>query len=305
MKKSLKRFALAGLSLSMLLLLTGCISRDKSGNPSGFIWDLIGRPTASLIDYFANHLGLGFGIAIILMTIVVRLIILPLGLYQSRKAAYQSERMAYLKPILDPIQKRMQDPNATQEQKMAAQAEYFAVQRENGVSMFGGIGCLPILIQMPFFSAMFFAAQYTKGIAESSFLWMKELGKPDFILLLVIVGLYFIQSWLSVQAVPEEQRQQMKSTMYIMPIMMAVMSFSLPASVGLYWVVGGFFSIFQQLITTYLIKPRLRKQVAEEFEKNPPKASKTTARKDVTPAQPSAAITTNKTRRNAGKQRRK
>lgn len=302
MKKRYNRIALSTMALTMLFVLSGCVSRDSSGNPTGFWWNLLGRPMAQLIEYFSNNLGLGFGVGIILVTIIVRLVILPLGLYQSWKATYQSEKRNYLKPILDPIQKRMQDPNATQEQKMAAQAEFFAAQKENGVSMFGGIGCLPMLIQMPFFSAMFFAAQATPGIAESTFLWMK-LGNRDFILIGIIVALYFVQSWLSVQAVPEEQRQQMKATMYSMPLMMAFFSISLPASVGLYWLVGGVFSIIQQLISTHLLKPALRKKVAEEFEKNPPKAYKSATRKDVTPQSSQAIIT--KTGRNAGKQRRK
>lgn len=303
MKKNHKYMMLSSMAFSMLLILSGCVSRDASGNPTGFWWNLLGKPMASLIEYFANDLNFGFGIAIILVTIIVRIVILPLGLYQSWKAAYQSEKMAYLKPILEPIQKRMQDPNASQEEKMAAQADYFAAQKENGVSMFGGIGCLPMLIQMPFFSSMFFAAQHTPGIAESNFLWM-QLGKIDFILIAIIVVLYFIQSWLSVQAVPEEQRQQMKATMYSMPIMMAFFSISLPASVGLYWLVGGFFSILQQLLSTHIIKPKLRDKVAEEFKLNPPKAFKSTAaRKDVTPESQKAIISN--TGRNAGKQRRK
>ena len=59
-------------------------------------------------------------------------------------------------------QERMKNAS-TQEEKLLAQQELMAAQRENGVSMFGGVGCLPLLIQMPFFSALFFAAQHTKG----------------------------------------------------------------------------------------------------------------------------------------------
>jgi len=88
------------------------------------------------------------------------------------------------------------------------------------------------------------------------------------------------------------------------------MSINLPAGVGLYWLVGGFFSIFQQLITMYVIKPRLRKKIAAEFEKNPPKAYKSTkARKDVTQTnnqQTQSAISTKSNKRhNAGKQRKR
>ena len=83
--------------------------------------------------------------------------------------------------------------------------------------------------------------------------------------------------------VPEAQKQQMKYMSYMMPIMMIFMSINLPASVALYWFVGGIFSIIQQVITVYIIRPMLRKRVEEEYQKNPPKISKnTTQRKDVT-----------------------
>ena len=165
MKKN-KLALLASMGLASLVFLSGCVSVDrKTGNPTGLIWDLLGRPMGEAIKFFANNLGLGFGIGIIIVTLIVRLIILPLGLYQSWKATYQSEKMNYLKPILGPIQERMKNASS-QEEKLLAQQELMAAQRENGVSMFGGVGCLPLLIQMPFFSALFFAAQHTKGVAD-------------------------------------------------------------------------------------------------------------------------------------------
>lgn len=74
-------------------------------------------------------MDLGFGLAIILVTIIVRCIILPLGLYQSWKASYQSEKMAYLKPIFAPINERMRNAT-TQEEKLAAQTELMAAQKK-------------------------------------------------------------------------------------------------------------------------------------------------------------------------------
>lgn len=129
MKKKLNRVLFSGLSLSLLFLLTGCVSRDSNGNPTGTIWYILGEPMAKLIQYFANNVGLGFGLAIILVTIIVRCIILPLGLYQSWKASYQSEKMAYLKPIFEPINERMRNAT-TQEEKLAAQTELMAAQKK-------------------------------------------------------------------------------------------------------------------------------------------------------------------------------
>ncbi|WP_438478638.1 membrane protein insertase YidC [Streptococcus pluranimalium] len=305
MKKLTKKLFFSGFALSLLLFLSGCV-RTEHGKPVGFVWNTIGKPMEKVIQYFANDLGLGFGLGIIAVTIIVRLIILPLGLYQSQKAAYQAEKMAYLKPFLGPIQERMKSAT-TQEEKLAAQADFMAAQRQYGVSMFGGIGCLPLLIQMPFFSALYFAARYTNGIQGSQFLWF-SLDKPDLLLTAIIVALYFFQSWLSVAAVPEEQRAQMKTAMYSMPLMMAFFGFSSPAGVTLYWLVGGFFAIAQQLLTTYVIKPRLRQKVEAEFAKNPPKPFKSnpTARKDVTPtANPTQGAIQTKSNRNAGKQRKR
>ncbi|MGT2933193.1 membrane protein insertase YidC [Streptococcus catagoni] len=306
MKIKLNRILFSGLALSLLFTLTGCVGRDAHGNPKGMIWDYLGKPMSYFIDYFANHVGLGFGIAIIIVTIIVRTLILPLGLYQSWKASYQSEKMAYLKPIFEPINKRIKNAS-TQEEKMAAQTELMAAQRENGINMLGGMGCLPLLIQMPFFSAMYFAAQYTKGISTSQFMGI-DLGSRSLLLTGIITVLYLLQSWLSMQAVAEEQKAQMKTMMYTMPVMMAFMTLSLPAGVGLYWLVGGFFSIIQQLITTYILKPKLRAQIEEEYKNNPPKAYQSkNPRKDVTASKPQAnkAIIANKTKtnRNAGKQR--
>lgn len=146
--KKVNRILFSGLGLSMLLLLSGCV-QVKDGKPVGFVWDIIGRPMSLAIQYFANNMGLGFGVAIIIVTLIVRLIILPLGLYQSWKATYQSEKMNYLKPIFEPIQERMKNAE-TQEEKLAAQQALMAAQKENGVNMLGGIGCLPLLIQLPF-----------------------------------------------------------------------------------------------------------------------------------------------------------
>lgn len=304
MKKS-NRIVLSGLVLSMLFFLSGCV-QTKNGVPTGegWVYKLLVEPMGNVIQFFAENQGLGFGLAIIVVTICVRLLILPLGIYQSWKATYQSEKMHYLKPILGPIQERMKNAS-TQEEKLAAQQELFATQKEYGVSMFGGMGCLPLLIQMPFFSALFYAARYTEGIAEASFMGI-ALGKSSLVLTAVAGILYFCQSLLMQVGMEEEQRQQMKSMMLMNPLMIVFFSWSSPAGVTLYWVVGGLIGIVQQAITNFFLKPKLRRQIAEEFEQNPPKPIHTSTRvKDITPRTDTAITTASskKKNRNAGKQR--
>ena len=301
--KKNKFVLLATMALTSLVFLSGCVGIDrKTGNPTGFIWNVLGRPMGEAIKFFANNLGLGFGLGIIIVTLIVRLIILPLGLYQSWKATYQSEKMNYLKPILGPIQDRMKTAK-TQEEKLLAQQELMMVQRENGVSMFGGIGCLPLLIQMPFFSALFFAAQHTKGIAGQTFLGI-PLGKPSLLLTAIVAVLYYIQSVLSLHGIEDEtQKESMRKASLMSPIMIAVFSVLNTAGVTLYWVVGGVIQIIQQFVVNYLIRPNLRKRVAEEYKNNPPKATSHRVKKDVTPTATTQLQHKPKSNRNAGKQR--
>lgn len=304
--KSIKRIALSIMGVAMLLVLTGCVQVDKAtGKPIGPVWDFLGAPMGEAIKYFATDKGLGFGVAIIIVTIIVRLIILPLGIYQSWKATLHSEKMNALKHVLEPHQTRLKEAT-TQEEKLEAQQSLFAAQKEHGISMFGGVGCFPLLIQMPFFSAIYFAAQHTEGVSEASFLGI-ALGSPSWILIACAGVLYYIQSLLSLHGVEDEtQREQLKKMIYMSPMMIVMFSIFSPASVTLYWVVGGFMMILQQFIVNYIIRPKLRKKVREEYSKNPPKASKTSAtRKDVTPESVAVISTSNKKKnkkRNSGKQ---
>ena len=304
--KSIKRIALSIMGVAMLLVLTGCVQIDKAtGQPTGPVWEFLGAPMGEAIKYLATDKGLGFGVAIIVVTIIVRLLILPLGIYQSWKATLHSEKMNALKDVLEPHQTRLKEAT-TQEEKLEAQQALFAAQKEHGISMLGGVGCFPILIQLPFFSAIYFAAQHTEGVSEASFLGI-ALGSPSWILLACAGVLYYLQSLLSLHGVEDEtQREQLKKMIYMSPLMIVMFSIFSPASVTLYFVVGGIIMIFQQFIINYLIRPKLRQQVREEFAKNPPKANKTSAtRKDVTPEPVSAIATSNKKKnkkRNSGKQ---
>ena len=310
MKKTTKRLLLSGFMLTALLFLTGCV-KTKNGKPTGdgLVYNILVKPMSAAVEFFAHNLGFGFGVAIILVTVIVRLVILPLGLNQAYKSSYMQEKMRYLKPVLEPIQNRMKNAT-TNEEKMTAQSELMAAQKENGVSMFGSMGCLPLLIQMPFFSALFYAARYTDGISTATFLGI-DLGKSSIVLTIVAGIFYFVQSYLSTIGIDEEQKKQMKTMMFMSPLMIVFFSFSSPAGVTLYWVIGGIFGIIQQVIVTFIIKPHLREKIDREFEANPP-VVKTAGLKDVTPQNVAKAkqdfnkaiSTGNKKNRNAGKQRK-
>ena len=194
---------------------------------------------------------------------------------------------------------------------MAAQQEMQAVYKENNVSMMGGMGCLPLLIQMPIFSALYYTARFSEGIQKSSFLGI-DLAKPSIILVVVVGVAYLLQGYISLIGVPEEQKKTMRSMMIASPLMIVFMSFTSPAGVALYWVVGGIFSCLQTFITNVLMRPRIKAQIQEELRKNPPKQVVTKPIKKAEPIQPKQVNqpknknkNNNANGRNAGKQKRK
>ena len=310
--KQLKRLMYSSSLLALIFFLSGCVDiNKKTGTPTGdgWVYKFLVAPMGNAITFLADNWGLGFGLAIIVLTIVVRLAIMPLGLSQMKKSMIQQEKMQAVKPYTDDINKRMKSATSNEE-KMKAQTELQQLYKDNNINIMGGMGCLPLLIQMPIFTALFYAAKFTTGISDSTFLGI-DLGKPS-MLLVALAGIsYFAQSYISMIGMAEEQKKQMKMMSYMSPLMIVMISFSSPAGVTLYWVVGGIFSCIQSLITTLYHKPKIKAELAEHFEKNPIKTVKPVV-KDVTPKKQGNApkqaarnANANVKGRNAGKQGKK
>ena len=265
-------------------------------------------------DLFAHNLSMGYGWAIILVTLIIRFLILPLGLNQAYKSTYMQEKMAYLTPVFAPLQERVKNAQ-TPEERMAAQQALMAAQKDNGINMFASLGCLPMLIQWPFFIALYNAAAYTTGISSATFYGI-NLGHSSIVLTIISGALYFIQTWISTLSMTPEQQKTGMAMLIMSPAMIVIFSFMSPAGVALYWAVGGLVMVIQQIIISFIMKPRMRRKIDEEFTKNPPKINNE-GLKDVTPSSVQEnfkAITSerndkekqNKTGgRNAGKQNRK
>ena len=305
--KNFKKLLLSGTLLSVMIFLSGCMGHDSDGNPSGTIYELLVVPTQRVIIQLADLFGGSYGLSIIAITLAVRLIILPLNLSQSKKSIIQQEKMALIKPEMDEVQKK-QKAAVTAEEKAAAQQELMSLYKDNNMSMLGGIGCLPLLIQMPIFTAMFQAISLSKEIGSSTFLGF-SLGDQNIALAIAAGAVYFVQSYVSMIGLPDEQKKQMRTMMYVSPIMILMVSFTSPAGLGLYWFVGGIFAVFQTLITNFIFKPKIRAQLEAEAKKRPAKPKRTI--KQAEPVEQQTKVlgqpsnNKNINRRNAGKQQKK
>jgi len=193
----------------------------------------------ALMFFFA--ISGNWGLAIILLTVAVKVALYPLTL-QSTK---QMEAMQKLQPKIEALQKKLKD------QPDKLQKETMELYKSEGVNPLGG--CLPMLLQIPVFLALFFALTLPKfGFSEilkvagqqAQFLWITNLAKPDPTYILVV--LVALSTYWSSLTMPGAAKTQ-KSMLYFMPVFIAFISGSFPAGVQLYWVVQNLLTVAQQM----------------------------------------------------------
>src|SRR5690606_4246020 len=189
--------------------------------------------------------GGSYGLAIIVITIIVRLILMPFMLRNYRQQSIMKTKMDLIKPKMDEIQERLKKAK-TKEEQMKVQQEMMALYREHNINPLN-LGCLPILIQTPIIMGLYFAIRYSDEVLSHKFLWF-NLGNPDLIITAIAGLVYFVQAKVSLWTVPEAQKQQMKMMVYISPIMIVIISISSMAALPLYWSVSGILLILQTYI---------------------------------------------------------
>jgi len=176
-----------------------------------------------------------YGIAIILVTLIIRLLILPLNIKQTKS----SLRMNELQPEIKKLQaKYKNDPQRLNKKTME-------LYKEKGVNPLGG--CLPLLIQWPIFIALYYVFNTLTGINGVSFLWVKDLAKPD-VVLAVLSGATTYFSGTLMASGDSSQAGQMKSMNIGMSIFMIVISWKLKSALVLYWVINNLIQIIQTVI---------------------------------------------------------
>lgn len=177
-----------------------------------------------------------WGLAIILMTVCLRTLLFPL----TWKSIKTTVGMRKLKPEVDALNEKYKDD---------AQAKNLAMMelwKKNGVNPFGG--CLPQLVQMPVWFAMYTTLQTAVEMYHVKFLWFRDLSAPDpYYILPLLLGAFMI---VQQRIVPQQGMDpvQQKMMMWMMPIIFTVMMLFLPAALGVYMLTNSILGIVQQLI---------------------------------------------------------
>ncbi|HWL24751.1 MAG TPA: membrane protein insertase YidC [Ureibacillus sp.] len=225
---------------SVVLLLSGCseFNQPISAESKGFWNEFIVWPLVSFIKLFADFLG-SYGLGIVAVTIIIRLVILPLTIKQVKS----SKKMQEIQPKMKELQQKYASKDAITQQKY--QQEVMALMQTAGVNPLAG--CLPVLIQMPILIGFYHAISRMNASPElftlGTFI-VFPLGEPS-VVLAVLAG---AMQYIVLMTGPAMDNPQMKVMMYIMPLMIIGFGIALPAALSLYWVVGNIVSVIQNLV---------------------------------------------------------
>ena len=198
----------------------------------GFLFWL-GKPMYWVLEQ-GNAIFNNWGMAIIFLTVIIKLITWPL----SAKAYVSMGKMRKLQPKLMALQERHGDDKQKMSQEMM---EFY---KKEGVNPLGG--CLPMLLQMPFFLAFYWVLLETVELRHSGFLWLDDLSSMDPYFILPILnglGMYLSQKMTPTPPNADPMQAQM---MKLFPVMFAVLFAWFPAGLVLYWLMNMFIQILQQ-----------------------------------------------------------
>lgn len=196
------------------------------------------------LEFFHRFSG-SYGLAIILLTVAVRFLLWPL----TQSQIVSSKKMQQLQPQVEKLRQRYKGDQARLNQEMVK------LWKENKVNP--AAGCLPILVQLPFLWGLYKALLGFKALNGAPFFWISSLAAPDPYILPVLAGVTtFMQSWMITPRGQGAQQQQM--FLWMMPVLIIVITRTLPAGVALYWVISNVFSIGQQALI--LAKPGAAKK---------------------------------------------
>jgi YidC/Oxa1 family membrane protein insertase len=205
----------------------------------------------SLLRWVHSHV-LNYGWSIVLLTVLINLAMAPLRHYGIANGV----KMAKIAPEMKVIQDRYRKLSLTDPKRQDMQQEMGELYARHGMNMSTQmmVGCLPLLLTMPFLIAFYRVLQVSIELRGASFLWIPDLSTRDPLFITpVLMGLsmFVMQRITPTTMDPAQQR-----VMMVMPIMFMVMFFAAPAGLNLYWLASNVCSILQQGVTLTIIRGR-------------------------------------------------
>nr|WP_217269203.1 YidC/Oxa1 family membrane protein insertase [Lactobacillus delbrueckii] len=249
------------------LVLSGCATQTTqkptpiSHNSSNW-WDAwVVYYLSQFVLWIAKVCGGSYGWAIIIFTVIIRVILLPLNAVQINS----TRKMQEIQPELKALQEKYSSKDLETRNKLNEETQ--KLYKEAGVNPYAG--CLPMVIQLPVMWALYQAIWRTPEMQNGKFLWM-DLGKPDpyYILPILATVFTFLSSYIATLSVPKSSQTTMTKMMsYVMAIMVGIWAIVFQSAISLYWVISNLFQVGQTLVLQNPFKYRKEQEAKEEAER--------------------------------------
>ena len=202
---------------------------------------ILAKPLFLVVNWFNDAFVHNFGWSIVLVTIVINFILFPLKLSNMKSM----RKMQALKPQIDAINAKYKSLKMTDPKKQEQQQETMDLYKKNGVNPMGG--CVPMLIQLPFFFAFYRVFTVSVEMRGATWLWVTDLSQPEHlaikILPLVMIASQFLMQKMTPQANVDPSQQKM---MMFMPLVFGYMFYWFPSGLVLYYLTSNLVSMGQQ-----------------------------------------------------------
>ena len=219
---------------------------------------VVARPLFLWLKWTHDHMASNWGVAIIILTIIINVALLPLRITSMKSAL----KMQKLQPQMKAIQERYKKLPMRDPKRQEMNAEIGELYKREGVNPAGG--CLPLIIQMPILWAFYTMLASAIELRQAPFLWLHDLSSPDKLYImpvLIVVSTYLMQKMTPTSGMDPKQQQMMT---LMMPLMIGWFSFNLPSGLSVYWIVGNIIGIVQQYIMN---RSSLGREMRAEMEK--------------------------------------
>ena len=208
--------------------------------------ETLAAPLLDLLRMIYGYVG-NYGVAIIILTTIVRLVLFPLTF----KGMKSMKRMQQLTPRM----KKLQEKYKNNKEKL--NKEMMALYRKNRVNPLGG--CLPMLLQLPVFFALYSALSSAVELRHAPFIfWISDLSQPDGLgITPILMGAsMYIQQKMTPQTAMMDSTQA--KVMQMLPFIFTIFTFTFPSGLTLYWVTSNILSIAQQQIINRIKTPEMQ-----------------------------------------------
>ncbi|MEO8371197.1 MAG: membrane protein insertase YidC [Candidatus Solibacter sp.] len=224
---------------------------------------VLAKPLFLIVNYVNDTMVHNFGWAIVVVTIAINFILFPLKLSNMKSM----RKMQALKPQIDQINARFKNVGIRDPKKGEQNEEVMALYKKHGVNPMGG--CLPLLLQMPFFFAFYKVFTVSVEMRGAPWLWVTDLSQPEHweikILPLVMIASQFLMQKMTPQAGGDPAQQKM---MMFMPLIFGFMFYNFPSGLVLYYLTSNLVSMGQQLFFNKTSTANLAVEVLAPLKKN-------------------------------------